>query len=204
MWSFSEHQKPKRKNKKFTNSSAAFADCVTPRRRSSDKDRHLRLKFQNMTAVFWVSLKHLVFYRQRILKWAPRLSQPVLWDRIVYLIFCVFHLTTMRVESDSPSSKTKKGNVLYILSSPPCKEQGKWSIGRNHRGDSGVWSNIHLWVEGICLETECVLPWYTHVLCGSMMGACSEISPDQPCPRNLWIRNKKNNHPADSSSQMIH
>lgn len=195
MWSSSEHQKPKTKNKKFTNSSAAFADSVTPRRRSSDKDRHLRLKFQNMTAVFWVLLKHLVSHRQHILQWAPRLSQPVSWEHIVYLIFCVFHLTSMCMESGSPSSKTKKRNVLYTLSSPPCKEQGKWSTGRNHRGGTGEFGQIStLRVEGICLETECFLPWYMHVLCGSMTGACSEISPDQPCPRNLWIRNKINNH----------
>lgn len=27
-----------------------------------------------------------------------------------------------------------------------------------------------------------------HVLCGSMKDACFETSPDQQCPRNLWIK----------------
>lgn len=196
MWSSSEHQKPRTKNKKFTNSSAAFADSVTPRRRSSDKDRNLRLKFQNMTAVFWVLLKHLVSHRQHILQWAPRLSQPVSWERIVYLIFCVFHLTSMCMESGSPSSKDQEKKCVTIYFKFTSL-QGTRQVKHRQKsqGGTGEFGQIStLRVEGICLETECFLPWYMHVLCGSMTGACSEISPDQPCPRNLWIRNKIN-HP---------
>lgn len=39
----------------------------------------------------------------------------------------------------------------------------------------------------ILISCGCILPWCMHELCGSMRDACSEISPDQQCPRNLWI-----------------